>query len=45
VHLEVPVLGLEIQRPNRQTVVGFIVTWVCVIVLMLLTLVVTRIGA
>ena len=38
-------LDLEIRKPNRQTVVGFIVAWVCVIVIMLLTMFIARIGA
>lgn len=38
-------LDLEIRKPNRQTVVGFIVAWVCVIAIMLLTMLIARIGA
>ena len=37
--------GLEIRKPNQQTVVGFIVAWVCVIAIMLLTMFIARIGA
>ena len=36
---------LEIRKPSRQTVVGFIVAWVIVIVIMLLTMVIAQIGA
>ncbi len=36
---------LEIRKPNRQTVVGFIVAWVCVIAIMLMTMLIARIGA
>jgi hypothetical protein len=38
-------LDLEIRKPNRQTVVGFIVAWVCVIAIMLLTMLIAQIGA
>ena len=36
---------LEIRKPSRQTVVGFIVAWVIVIFIMLLTMVIAKIGA
>lgn len=36
---------LEIRKPSREAIVGFVLTWVCVVLIMLLTLVVTRIGA
>jgi len=36
---------LEIRKPNRQTVIGFIVAWVCVIAIMVLTMVIAQIGA
>ena len=35
----------EIRKPSRQTVVGFIVAWVVVIGIMLLTMVIAQIGA
>tara|TARA_Y100000588_G_scaffold246121_1_gene260460 strand:- start:149 stop:292 length:144 start_codon:yes stop_codon:yes gene_type:complete len=38
-------LGLEIRRPSRQTVGGFIVAWVCVLAIVLLTVWLTGIGA
>ena len=37
-------IGLELRRPNRQTVVGFVLAWVCVIVIVLLTMWLARIG-
>ena len=40
-----PMLGLEIRKPNRQTVVGFIIAWIVVIFVMLLTMFIARIGA
>ena len=36
---------LEIRKPNRQTVIGFIVAWVCVIAIIVLTMVIAQIGA
>ncbi len=36
---------LEIRRPSKQSVVGFVVAWLGVIVIILLTLFVVRIGA
>ena len=36
---------LEIRKPNKETVVGFIVAWVCVAIVMLLTLFIAQIGA
>jgi|GEM_PF-1878015 hypothetical protein len=36
---------LEIRKPNKETVVGFIVTWVCVIAIVLLTMALVKIGA
>ena len=36
---------LEIRKPNRQTVIGFIVAWGCVIAIMVLTMVIAQIGA
>lgn len=36
---------LEIRKPNKETVVGFVVTWVCVIAIVLLTMLLVRIGA
>ena len=37
-------IGLELRRPNRQTVVGFVLAWVCVIVIVFLTMWLARIG-
>ncbi len=37
--------GLEIRKPSKETVVGFIVTWLCVIGIILLTMALVRIGA
>lgn len=37
--------GLEIRRPSRQTVYGFILAWGCVLAIVLLTLWLARIGA
>ncbi len=36
---------LEIRKPNKETVVGFIVAWVCVLFVMLLTMFIAQIGA
>ncbi len=36
---------LEIRKPSRQTAVGFLVAWVCVIAIILLTMLLARIGA
>ncbi len=36
---------LEIRKPSKETVVGFIVAWICVIGIVLLTMVLVRIGA
>ena len=36
---------LEVSKPSKQTVVGFLLAWVCVIVIILVTLVLVRIGA
>ena len=36
---------LEIRKPNRQTVVGFIVAWVCVLLIMGLTMFIAKIGS
>ncbi len=36
---------LEIRRPSKQSVVGFVVAWLGVIAIILLTLFVVRIGA
>ncbi len=36
---------LEIRRPSKQSVVGFVVAWLGVIGIILLTLFVVRIGA
>jgi CDP-diglyceride synthetase len=38
-------LDLEIRKPNKETVVGFIVAWVCVALIMLLTMWIAQIGA
>ena len=37
--------GLEFSKPSRQTVVGFLLAWVCVIAIILFTLFLVRIGA
>ena len=37
-------LDLEIRKPNRETVVGFIVAWICVVAIVLLTMALVRIG-
>ncbi len=37
--------GLEIRKPSKETVIGFIVTWICVIGIIFLTLALVRIGA
>ena len=37
-------LGLEIRKPSKETVVGFIVAWICVIGIIFLTLALVRIG-
>ena len=37
--------GLEIRKPSRETVVGFVVAWVVVVFIMLLTLFIAQIGA
>ena len=37
--------GLEIRKPSRQTIVGFLVAWVFVIGIIFLTMVLARIGA
>jgi len=37
-------IGLELRRPSRQTVVGFVLAWVCVIVIVVLTMWLARIG-
>ncbi len=36
---------LEIRKPSKETVIGFIVTWICVIGIVLLTMALVRIGA
>ena len=36
---------LEIRKPSKQTVVGFVIGWVCVICIMLLTTLIARVGA
>ncbi len=36
---------LEIRKPSKQSVVGFVVAWLCVLAIILLTLFVVRIGA
>ena len=38
-------IGLVLRRPSRQTVVGFVVAWVGVIVIVLLTIWLAKIGA
>jgi hypothetical protein len=37
--------GLEIRKPNKETVVGFVVAWICVFAIMGLTMILARIGA
>ena len=37
--------GLEISKPSKQTVVGFLLAWVCVIAIILFTWFLVRIGA
>ena len=37
--------GLEISKPSKQTVVGFVLAWACVIAIILFTLYLVRIGA
>lgn len=37
--------GLEIRKPNKETVVGFVVAWICVLAIMGLTMILARIGA
>jgi len=37
--------GLEIKKPNKETVVGFVLAWVCVLVIMGLTMILAGIGA
>lgn len=36
--------GLEIPRPGRQTVWGFVLAWACVLAIVLLTMWLARIG-
>lgn len=36
---------IEIRKPNKETVVGFIVAWICVVAIVLLTMALVRIGA
>ena len=36
---------LEISKPSKQTVVGFLLAWACVIAIILFTLYLVRIGA
>jgi hypothetical protein len=38
-------LGLEIRKPDKETVFGFVLAWVCVLVIMGLTMVLANIGA
>ena len=38
-------LGLELRRPSRQTVGGFVLAWVCVIAIVLLTVWLAGLGA
>lgn len=38
-------MSFEIRKPSRQTVVGFIVAWVIVVAIMLLTMIIAQIGA
>ena len=37
-------IGLELRRPSRQTVVGFVLAWVCVLAIVLFTMWMARIG-
>ena len=37
--------GLELRRPSRQTVSGFILAWIFVLAMVLLTLWLARLGA
>jgi hypothetical protein len=30
-------LGLEVPRPSRQTVVGFVAAWICVLAIVMFT--------
>jgi len=36
--------GLEIRRPSGQTIWGFVLAWVCVLAIVLLTVWLARIG-
>lgn len=36
---------LEISKPSKQTVVGFLLAWACVIAIILFTLYLVQIGA
>ncbi len=36
---------LELRKPSKQTIVGFVVAWLCVIGIILFTLFVVQIGA
>ena len=36
---------LEIRKPSRQTLVGFLVAWVCVTAIILLTMLLSKVGA
>lgn len=36
---------LEISKPSKQTVVGFLLAWACVIAIILFTLCLVQIGA
>lgn len=36
---------LEIRKPSTQSVVGFLVAWLCTIAIILLTLFIVRIGS
>jgi len=38
-------MGLEIRRPNRQTIFGFVLAWFCVLAIVLLTMWLARIGS
>ena len=42
---EACMFGLEIRKPSRETVIGFIITWICVIGIIFFTLALVRIGA
>ena len=37
--------GLEISKPSKQTMVGFLLAWACVIAIILFTLYLVQIGA